>query len=307
MAAPTSILVLGAGELGTAILSALATHPSRTTTTALSVLLRPSTIASPDPAKRALLSRLRAQNITLIPGDVVHDSEAHLAALFAAHDTLVNATGMALPPGTQTRICRAALASGCARYFPWQFGVDYDVIGPDSSQDLFTEQLGVRALLRGQEGMEWVIVSTGMFTSFLFEPAFGLVGAGRDVVTGIGGWGNAITVTSPRDIGRVVAELALVDVEVKGVVFTAGDTVTMARLAEIVEGVTGREVMRELKGVEQLKEELKENPEDGMRKYRVVFAEGVGVSWEKEKTFNVQRGMEMESAEDWARANLKGD
>jgi len=52
------------------------------------------------------------------------------------------------------------------RYFPWQFGVDYDVIGRGSAQDLFDKQLDVRHLLRGQSGTEWVVVSTGMFMSF---------------------------------------------------------------------------------------------------------------------------------------------
>jgi len=66
------------------------------------------------------------------------------------------------------------------RYFPWQFGVDYDVIGRGSAQDLFDEQLDVRDLLRGQSGTEWVVVSTGMFMSFLFEPWFGVVEVGKD-------------------------------------------------------------------------------------------------------------------------------
>ena len=159
--------------------------------------------------------------------------------------------------------------------------------------------------------MEWVIVSTGMFTSFLFEAAFGLVEVGSQggkgaKVVGIGdSWENAITVTSPGDIGRVVAEIALTCPETQGVMFTAGDTVSMARLAEIVESVTGRQVGRELKTVEMLKAELRESPNDGMRKYRVVFAEGVGVAWAKERTFNVKMGMDMETAEEWARKNLK--
>ena len=303
MASPPSILVLGAGELGLAILDALTSHPSKGTTQ-ISVLLRPSTITTTDPTKQQLISHLKTLNVALVPGDVEHDAEAALAATLGRFHTVINATGMALPPGTQSRLCRAALASGCTRYFPWQFGVDYDVIGPNSSQDLFTEQLAIRGLLRAQGRMEWVIVSTGMFTSFLFDAVFGLVDEGRERVMAIGSWENAITVTSPVDIGRVVAEIALAAPEVKGVVYTAGDTVTMARLAEIVEGVMGREVERELKTVEQLKEELARDPENGVRKYRVVFAEGVGVSWPREGTLNVLRGMDVEGAETWARRNL---
>lgn len=308
---PSSILVLGAGELGRAILEALTSHPSyKPTTTKLSVLIRPSTLTSIDSTKQADLASLRALGLNLIPGDIVEDPEDDLATTFGKFDTVINASGMYSPPGTQTRLARAALGSGCRRYFPWQFGVDYDTIGPASSQDLFTEQLSIREMLRGQGKMQWVIVSTGMFTSFLFEPAFGLVELSKDgeaaKVVGIGdSWANAITVTSPQDIGHVVAELAFQCPEIQGVVFTAGETVTMARLAEIVESVTGKEVERELKTVEMLKAELGASPEDGLRKYRVVFAEGVGVAWEKEATFSAERGMRMETAEEWARKNLK--
>lgn len=302
--APSSILVLGAGELGRAMLEGLISHPSKGTTK-ISALIRPSTLNTQDAVKKKELDRLKDLGIDLIPGDVINDTVSSLATTFGKYDTVINAVGMYAPPGTQTRLCHATLKSGCKRYFPWQFGVDYDVIGPNSSQNLFTEQLEIRGLLRAQERMKWVIVSTGMFTSFLFELGFGLVNEGRDVVTGIGGWENSITVTSPRDIGRITAEVALGAPEVQGVVFTAGDTVSMTRLAEIVESVTGGKVERRLKTVEMLKDELKESPDDGMAKYRVVFAEGVGVSWEKEKTFNVQRGIETETAEEWARANLR--
>jgi hypothetical protein len=153
--------------------------------------------------------------------------------------------------------------------------------------------------------MEWVIVSTGMFTSFLFEPSIGLVSAERDTVMAIGSWENAITVTSPRDIGRLTAEIALAAPEIKGVIFTAGDTVSMQRLAHIVDGVLDRKVKRTLKTVPQLKEELAAASSNAILKYQVVFGEGVGVSWDKAKTFNVQRGIATETAEEWARSHLK--
>lgn len=286
------------------MLKALTSHPSKGNTS-IFVLLRPSTLNTQEASKRAEVDGLKALDVELVAGDVVNDSEEHLASTFGRFDTVINATGMYAPAGTQTRLCKVALASGCRRYFPWQFGVDYDVIGPNSSQNLFTEQLAIRGMLRAQDRMQWVIVSTGMFTSFLFEPAFNLVNAQRDTVTAIGSWENSITVTSPQDIGTITAEIALAAPEIQGVVFTAGDTVSMAQLAGIVERVTGKEVKRVLKTVPQLKEELAAEPNDGMRKYRVVFAEGVGVSWEKEKTFNVQRGIRTETAEEWARRNLR--
>lgn len=83
-----------------------------------------------------------------------------------------------MKPGFQLRIAQLALAVGVGRFFPWQYGLDYDAIGAGSQQDLFDEQLEVRALLRRSPACaptDWCIVSTGVFTSFLFEAGFGPV------------------------------------------------------------------------------------------------------------------------------------
>ena len=100
------------------------------------------------------------------------------------------------------------------------------------------------------------------------------------------------------------AKIAMACPEIKGVVYTAGDTVTMERLASIVEDVSEKKVRRVLKTVPQLKEELKADPENGMLKYQIVFGEGVGVSWDKAGTFNATRGIETETVDEWARKNL---
>ena len=216
---------------------------------------------------------------------------------------------MFAPPGTQTKIVEAVLEAGVERYLPWQFGVDYDSIGRGSKQDLFTEQVGVREILRGQGRTKWVVISTGLFLSFLFEPAFGVVVRGEDgrrTVRALGGWGERITVTAVRDIGRVVAEVVCgEDGEVEGVVFVAGETISYEHLAEVVEEVAGEKVQRELWSVERLVEELREDPEDGLKKYRVVFAEGRGVAWDVERTFNHRKGMGMQDVKGWALENLK--
>jgi len=41
--------------------------------------------------------------------------------------------------------------------------------------------------------------------------------------------------------------------------------------------------------VPRLKDELAKDPDDPIKKYRVVFAEGKGLSWEVDKTFNAQQ------------------
>lgn len=310
MSPPSSILLLGAGELGTAVLKSLTTHPSlNTSQTIISLLLRPTTIATTNPTKQSEIQSYRDADISLVPGDVANDSISQLASTFSPFDTVISCTGMTLPPGTQLKLTHAVLAAGVKRYFPWQFGLDYDAIGPASAQDLFDEQLDVRALLRAQEKTEWVIVSTGMFMSFLFEPVFGVVDlqadGGRGRVTALNSWESELTVTDVEDIGKVVAELALVRRDERGVVFVAGDTVSMKRLADVVEGVMRRKVEKVAKSVEKLKCELAEEPDDVMRKYRVVFASGVGVSWDQMNSFNAKHGMETILVEDWARRNLK--
>lgn len=292
--APPSILILGLGELGEAITRHLAKHPQRNNCNIV-VLRRTSAPISEE---------LRTLGVEVIVGDVVKDSEDDLAATFAKFHTVISCNGMFLPPDIQVKVARVALQAGIKRYFPWQFGVDYDVIGPNSSQNLFTTQLEVRAMLRAQSEVKWVIVSTGMFTSFLFEPSFGLVNKDRSVVTAIGSWENAITVTSPDDIGRVTAEIVLAYPEVEGVVYTAGDTVSMSRLLSIVESVSGKKVQRGLKTVPELKEQLAADPENGMLKYQIVFGEGIGVSWEKSKTFNAVQNFPTETADEWAQKNL---
>jgi hypothetical protein len=303
MSSPQSILVLGAGELGSQVLKSLTQHPERGNVQ-IAILLRPSTIASSDPTKQAEIQSYKRVNISLIPGDVATDTTTHLTSLFGQFDTIISCTGMTLPRGTQLKLSRAVLEAGVKRYFPWQFGLDYDAIGRASSQDLFDEQLDVRDILRAQENTEWVVVSTGVFMSFLFEPAFGVVDLKAGRVQVLGDWRNELAVTTVEDIGRVVAEIALVEVEERGVVYVAGDMVSMRRLADVVEMVLGRSVERSMKTVEQLKRDLAQDPGDMMKKYRAVFAAGVGVSWDREQTFNVRNDMKTVSVEEWARDNL---
>lgn len=94
--------------------------------------------------------------------------------------------GFVAGAGTQIKITRAVLEAGVSRYFPWQFGVNYDVVGKGSGQPVWDEQYDVRTLLREQNTTQWVIVSTGMFTSFLFEPAFDVVNLSENTINALG-------------------------------------------------------------------------------------------------------------------------
>lgn len=318
-----SILVLGAGELGLPVLTALASHPIHTaspSSTPITALLRPSALAaSASSEKNAFTAHLHTDlGMSLLPGDVAASTISELAALFEPFDIIISCSGMTYPPGTQLKLAKAVFEANAARekkktgrgmwYFPWQFGGDYDAIGRGSAQDLFNEQLDIRDLLKAQKEVRWTILSTGMFTSFLFEEAFGVVSKDWGKVTGLGSKENEITVTSVKDIGRVVAEMVMTDEGERGsgIAYTVGATVSVRGLANELAKVTGKEVVVDHVPLQVLKEELEDAEEGGneaevgFRKYRVVFAEGKGVSWPKGSCWGRQRGMEMQGVRAWA-------
>ena len=221
--------------------------------------------------------------------------------------------------GLQTKISNAVLDTGTVGlYIPWQFGVDYDTIGRGSAQDSFDEQLDVRDLLRDSKKRgvktDWIIVSTGIFTSFLFQPWFGVVTKNSEnaewTVRPLGKWDDRVTVTGPDDIGRVSAEIVLAALGGQEglrneVVFIASDTVSYKKLADVVEEVTGGVVKRgDEISLEQAEEELRQDPTNVVKKYRVIWVDGRGVNWPMEKTYNARKNMSMEGIETWARRNL---
>ncbi|OPA87653.1 aromatic alcohol reductase [Pseudomonas fluorescens] len=295
----SSILVLGAGELGMAVLQSLAAlaapHETR-----IAVLLRPSRLHG------AAAERVRELGIEVLAGDLQNDTQGTLADLFAPFSTVICCTGFAAGPGTQRKLARAAIEGGVQRYVPWQFGVDYDVIGRGSPQDSFDEQLDVRDLLRGQHGTQWLIISTGMFTSFLFEPSFGVVDLAQNSVHALGDWDTAVTVTTPEDIGRLTAQIVLTEPAITNqVVYTAGDTLTYGQLADTVDETLGITLTREPWPVATLLADLANHPEDNLQKYRAVFAQGNGVAWDPAVTFNAQQQIAVTDVRGWIARHLR--
>lgn len=222
------ILVIGAGELGGSVVAAL-TH--RDDAPPVTVLLRPSDT----PRHAQLRDEFAARGVGIVEADVATATAAELSTVLRQFHTVVSCIGFAAGAGIQCKITEAALAARVPRYFPWQFGVDYDAIGRDSPQNLFNEQLDVRDMLRAQSTTEWVIVSTGMFTSFLFEPEFGVVDLTTNTVNALGSWDTEVTVTTAEDIGALTAEIIQTRPRIANqVVYVAGDTITYRELAEIV-------------------------------------------------------------------------
>lgn len=321
LARTRSILLIGLGELGSAVVDALLAHPLYDPShTRVAIVTRPASLSHPTPAKQAQQQSLQARGVSLVAGDIDHDSEASLRALFRGYSAVLHVGGMTSPPGTMRKVTQAVLQAGVAYYMPWQYGVDYDAIGRAGGQGMFSEQIDVRDTLRAQAAdgrtrTDWVIVSCGIFTSFLFEEFWGVVqhvpaasASGRDGirVTALNSWADIITTTTATDIGRCVAELLFSpDAPVNQAVYIAGDTLTYDELAATIARATGQDVERQVWPLEELRRQSHADPGDPLKKYRVVFAEGIGLSWPRADTWSAAQGLPMETVEEWVRTHVR--
>lgn len=295
-----AVLILGAGELGLPVLRAMCNKAWEHSPLQISVLLRSEAARAVSGSRKARLDELLKLDVKVVEGDLQENSIDKLSELFSGFDAVINCSGFVGGPGTQIKITQAVLQAGVARYFPWQFGVDYDVVGKGSGQQVWDEQLEVRHLLRAQSATEWVIVSTGIFTSYLFEPGFGVVDAENKTVYALGDWQYAVTLTTPDDIGRLTAEIFFHQPALRNeIVYIAGDTLTYHELADLMQAHWGVEVTRKLLDRPTLLADVQHHPDDVGAKYRLAFARPDGVAWRKEDTFNYRQGMATTSARQW--------
>lgn len=301
---PEKVLVLGAGQLGDALLSALVPAV---------VQLKGSVSVIVSPESRDARGHLRAEShqkhaaagAQFIALDMAGATAESLRETFRGYDTIINCMGFVAGPGTQLKISQAVLDAKVKRYFPWQFGVNYDVVGKGSGQPVWDEQYDVRSLLRGQKATEWVIVSTGMFTSFLFEPAFNVVNLAEKTVNALGSWDTRVTVTSPADIGRLTTAIYLHQPRIRNeVVFVAGETLSWAKLASTVEQVTQQSFRKHVLTLPALLDALRADPDDRMLRYRAAFARGVGTWWPMSETFNAKNNITTEDVAGWLKASI---
>jgi hypothetical protein len=300
----SKILVMGAGQLGLAVLNALQPRISALGGD-ITVLVAPGCIEDEATPVDESLKIFAAKELKFKAFDLSNISHEALVAFFSEFNTVINCTGFVAGPGTQTRITQAVLEAGVARYFPWQFGVNYDVVGKGSGQPVFDEQYEVRSILRQQQSTEWVIVSTGMFTSFLFEPAFDAVNLEKGYINALGGWDNKVTVTSPEDIGKLTTEILLESPRIiNEVVFVAGDTISYGDLADVVDSFSNKPITRNVLSLKSLQTELTKNPDDQMLRYRAAFALGNGMWWKIDETYNFKKGIETQDIEQWLNVHI---
>jgi hypothetical protein len=293
-----SFLVIGTGEVGLAVLNSLQAY-QQSHALHIGVLVQRSRLETDHISQNSKL-----KNVTIESADLVEDSIADLATIFAKYDTVICCSGFSIGAGMQVKITKAVLQAGIRRYVPWQFGADYDKIGRGSAQPVFDEQLDVRDLLRSQNKTHWVIISTGMITSFLFREDFGVISLSNKVVHALGDWNHALTLTSCEDIGALTAAILFYQPELLDqVVFVAGDTVTFEEIANKMETLFGTKFDRVLWSIPFLKEKLDKEPDNIFNRYRLVFTHP-GVTWPMSATFNVQNNISTISIEQWAKENI---
>lgn len=298
------VLVLGAGQLGAAVLDFLVPAVTRLKGS-VTVIVSPGSWNEQGKLLSGIHQKLADAGAKFIPLDVAASTIASLKNHFMGFDTVINCMGFVAGAGTQIKITRAVLEAGVSRYFPWQFGVNYDVVGKGSGQPVWDEQYDVRTLLREQQATEWVIISTGMFTSFLFDPAFDVVNLSQKSLHALGGWETQVTVTSPADIGRLTTQIYLHQPRIANeVIFVAGETTSYGKLAETVERVTKQTFTKKVFTLPALLDELRLNPVDQMLRYRAAFARGDGMWWPMHKTWNAQNNIPTQNIESWLRSSI---
>lgn len=294
-----SYLVIGTGEVGIAMLDSLyrytATSNQQFTVGAL---------VQPSSAAKKSAPHLKYAGLAIESVDLVSESIENLAGILRKYDTVICCSGFSIGAGMQVKITKAVLEAGVRRYVPWQFGADYDKIGRGSAQPVFDEQLDVRDLLRAQNKTQWIIVSTGMITSFLFRKDFGVIDLSEKVIHALGDWQNSLTLTSCEDIGAVTVEVLFHQPEILDqVVFVSGDTVTFQEIADKMEGLFEEKFERALWDRTYLEQKLNDEPDDIFNRYRLVFTHP-GVTWPMNDTFNHRNNIATTGIVDWAKKHI---
>jgi len=293
-----SFLVIGTGEVGLAVINSLQNY-QQSHALHIGALVQRSKVGISQ-----VIQDSKLKNVTVQPADLVKDSIDNLASIFAKYDTVICCSGFSIGAGMQVKITKAVLLAGVRRYIPWQFGADYDKIGRGSAQPVFDEQLDVRDLLRSQNKTHWIIVSTGMITSFLFREDFGVISLTNKVVNALGNWNHTLTLTSCEDIGKLTSAILFHQPELLDqVVFVAGDTVSFEEIAKKMEALFDTKFDRVLWSVPFLKEKLANEPDNIFNRYRLVFTHP-GVTWPMSATFNAQNNISTMGIEQWAKENI---
>lgn len=217
----------------------------------------------------------------------------------------IGCTGFVAGSSIQRKLARTVLAAGVERYFPRQFGVDYDVIGWGNAQDLFDEQLDV-----------------GDFCACRSGPSGSLSPPGYLRASCLSCRSASCTWSKIRCTLWEAGKRCHRDDARRRRNADSGDCCHPTQNCKSG-GLHGRRY-RNLRGSSRhpgsgspaagaqggmdgrpFARGAGTRPEDSLRKYRVVFAEGKGVAWPMEQTFNAARQISVVGVEHRVRENLR--
>ena len=111
--------------------------------------------------------------------------------------------------------------------------------------------------------------------------------------------------TAPDDIGALTAEICLFQPTiVNSVVYTAGDTISYARLADTVRPCLAGRCSGSSGRCPGWNGSWPGPPTTSSCSTAWRLPDGTGVSWDMDRTFNAQQSIGVVDVEQWMRANL---
>lgn len=127
---------------------------------------------------------------------------------------------------------------------------------------------------------------------------------GKRTVRALRGWDNTVTVTLPRDIGTMAAEMVFRPEGTENrVAYIGSDTISYRQLADLLDDVLGTKLKREEWDMGFLRNRLDRKPDNLWVQYQNIFAKGAGVSWAQEGTLNYKRGISLTNIRSYVEEN----
>lgn len=269
------VLLVGAtGHLGQHFPAAL-----RERTHAVSMLLRPETIRTAEPEKRAVIDALLSAGATIVEGTL--DDQASLERACADVDAVISCvTGPQL--FAQPALATAAAKSGrVRRFFPSEWGVDPHLARPGSVQ-LLDWKRDLHAQLNGS-GVPMTYVYSNAFASF-WGASLGQLGLMRPPTQDITvfGTGNVkIPLATVSDIARLAVRM-LEDDRTAGeevAVVLPENVLSQREMIERWEAISGTTLTKQIVSAEAMDAQLAALASDPDQLMNLVFTQLMKSAW----------------------------
>lgn len=257
----TKVLLIGAtGHLGQNFVK-----PLRAKNKEVSILLRPETAKTTDPAKRALIDGFVKAGCKVVEGSL-HDTASLDRACSGMEVVICVANGQELP--LQVGLATAAKKAGVRRFFSSEFGIDAN-IAPKGAVALLDWKRDLQGAIRGT-GVTVTNVISNLFATY-WASGLGQLGLSSppDAVQLYGSGNVKAALVTPADIAAYTVEM--IDdprTENKDVaIVPSANLLTQNELISLWESVSGKKVTRTpvpAAGLEQAIASMQGKPEKMM-------------------------------------------